>query len=190
MANNRTTIGDVLDSTFRALAGGAAGPEVVSLAEQLRQMQEASQALSQVSQQNTRAVERNTSAQGGSAGGSVGRVLQGFFGSGLGLSPLVSGLARLFTGGNDAPAIPSVATFSLPPSLSVSAGVSGRVSGGPFAVDSAQGNLPRAVSSSQVTVNVQAMDSRSFLDHSQDIARAVRQAMLESGVLTDVIREA
>jgi len=37
---------------------------------------------------------------------------------------------------------------------------------------------------------VQAMDSKSFLDHSADIAMAVRQAMLESSVLNDVVREA
>jgi hypothetical protein len=34
------------------------------------------------------------------------------------------------------------------------------------------------------------MDSRSFMDHSDEIAMAVRQAMLESGVLNDVVREA
>jgi hypothetical protein len=38
-------------------------------------------------------------------------------------------------------------------------------------------------------VQVQAMDSQSFLDHSDDIAQAVRQAMLQSSVLNDVIRE-
>jgi hypothetical protein len=32
------------------------------------------------------------------------------------------------------------------------------------------------------------MDSQSFLDHSTDIAMAVRQAMLESNVLNDVIQ--
>ena len=41
---------------------------------------------------------------------------------------------------------------------------------------------------SQITVQVQAMDSQSFLDHSSDIALAVRQAMLQSSVLNDVIR--
>jgi hypothetical protein len=34
------------------------------------------------------------------------------------------------------------------------------------------------------------MDSRSFLDHSNEIALAVRHAMLESDVLNDVVREA
>jgi hypothetical protein len=40
----------------------------------------------------------------------------------------------------------------------------------------------------QVTIQVQALDSQSFLDHSDDIAMAVRQAMLETTVLNDVIR--
>jgi hypothetical protein len=37
-------------------------------------------------------------------------------------------------------------------------------------------------------VQVQALDSQSFLDHSDDIAAAVRQAMLTSTTLNDVIR--
>jgi hypothetical protein len=67
--------------------------------------------------------------------------------------------------------------------------------GGAYGVDSAQGGAPRAMTNSssaaasQITVQVQAMDSSSFLDHSQDIALAVRQAMLQSTVLNDVIRD-
>jgi len=41
----------------------------------------------------------------------------------------------------------------------------------------------------QITVQVQAMDSRSFLDHSEEIAQAVRQAMLNSHGINDVITE-
>jgi len=41
----------------------------------------------------------------------------------------------------------------------------------------------------QVMVQVQAMDSQSFLDHSEEIARAVRQAMLNSHGINDVITE-
>jgi hypothetical protein len=33
------------------------------------------------------------------------------------------------------------------------------------------------------------MDSRSFLDHSDDIARAVRDAMLRSHSLNDIVSE-
>ena len=65
--------------------------------------------------------------------------------------------------------------------------------GGAYGVDSGQGGAPRAMTNSsaaaQITVQVQAMDSSSFLDHSQDIALAVRQAMLQSTVLNDVIRD-
>ena len=39
----------------------------------------------------------------------------------------------------------------------------------------------------QITVQVQAMDSQSFLDHSDDIAQAVRQAMLNMSSLNDVV---
>ncbi len=39
----------------------------------------------------------------------------------------------------------------------------------------------------QITVNVQAMDSQSFLDHSNEIAQAVRAAMLNSNSINDVV---
>ena len=39
----------------------------------------------------------------------------------------------------------------------------------------------------QITVQVQAMDSQSFLDHSDDIAQAVRQAMLNMNSINDVV---
>jgi hypothetical protein len=42
---------------------------------------------------------------------------------------------------------------------------------------------------SVINVNVQAMDSRSFLDHSQEIARAVREAMLNLNAINDVVAE-
>jgi hypothetical protein len=79
--------------------------------------------------------------------------------------------------------------------VNATAGISASSSGA-FAVDTADGGLPRPVpsatssgSGAQITVNVQAMDSQSFLDHSDDIAQAVRQAMLTSTTLNDVIRE-
>jgi len=41
----------------------------------------------------------------------------------------------------------------------------------------------------QVTVNVQAMDARSFLDRSGDIAMAVRDAMLNLNSINDVVND-
>jgi hypothetical protein len=39
----------------------------------------------------------------------------------------------------------------------------------------------------QVTVNVTAMDSQSFMDHSNDIANAVREAMLNLHPINGVV---
>lgn len=43
--------------------------------------------------------------------------------------------------------------------------------------------------SPQITVNVQAMDARSFLDRSTDIAAAVRDAMLNLNSINDVVND-
>ena len=127
---------------------------------------------------------------GGSSG--VGSPLLGFLGPGLLLGPLISGVLKLFGGGGSSEP-PPLLKFQLPPAVNVHAGVSKGMPGTAFGVDSAQGGLPRPVverAAPQITVQVQAMDSQSFLDHSGDIARAVRQAMLESSILNDVVREA
>jgi len=42
---------------------------------------------------------------------------------------------------------------------------------------------------SNVIVQVNAMDSRSFLDHKDEIAQAVREAVLHSHCLNDVLSE-
>lgn len=46
---------------------------------------------------------------------------------------------------------------------------------------------PAPVTPTQVTVNVNAMDSRSFMDHSDDIANAVREAMLNMHPINGVV---
>ena len=67
----------------------------------------------------------------------------------------------------------------------------GTANGQGTAVDYGQGGTPRAVQNAapQVTIQVSAMDSRSFLDHSDEIARAVREAILHSSPLNDAIAE-
>jgi hypothetical protein len=100
-------------------------------------------------------------------------------------------LAGLFGGGSDSSAPAALPTYMAPLPINLDAGFS--EAGGAFGVDAAQGGSPRAMTTNapapQITVQVQAMDSQSFLDHSQEIAMAVRQAMLETTVLNDVIRE-
>ena len=55
----------------------------------------------------------------------------------------------------------------------------------------ATGSSPATQSTStpQITVNVQAMDARSFLDRSSDIAAAVREAMLNLNSINDVVND-
>jgi hypothetical protein len=128
----------------------------------------------------------------GERSASVGGVVTGI-GVGLGVPALIGGIRRLFGSGDEGKELPPLVEFAWSAPVRVNAGVSERIPGGPFFIDAAQGGVPRPRTSvavpTNITVQVQAMDSRSFLDHSGDIARAVRQAMLESSVLNDVIRE-
>ena len=64
------------------------------------------------------------------------------------------------------------------------------------AVDYDQAGMPRAYdaglrssSQPQVQVTVQAMDARSFLDRSTEIAAAVREAMLNLNSINDVVND-
>lgn len=112
----------------------------------------------------------------------------------LGGLPLVSGLLSLFGGGGDAgvPAPPE--RFTLPPPIRLNAGLfdKGQAVGLiDYSDNSAIRMLEPKLDSSQqtpaVVVNVQAMDSQSFLDRSDDIADAVRKALLNSHPLNDLV---
>ncbi len=128
---------------------------------------------------------------GGSGGGGLG--LSSLLGGGLGLTSLFGGLADLFGGGSSAP--PPLMPFLMPPSVQFQGGIDGPGGGGLTSADWGQNGMPRAVGSGsqaqstpQVTVNVSAMDTQSFLNRSSDIAAAVRQALLNSNSLNDVIQ--
>jgi ElaB/YqjD/DUF883 family membrane-anchored ribosome-binding protein len=199
------TIESVLSEAGVAAGGaGDAGTSQITetlsqLNQQMLQLQTVGEAQTQATTNNTQAVDQNTTQHtqsGSSTAGNIGQTLSSFFGIGSALSPLISGIVSLF-GGDGGPSEPAALTQYIPPSrVNVSAGVSDSSPGQAFGVDYAQGGQPRPVDSgaapsgaTQITVQVQAMDSQSFLDHSNDIALAVRQAMLESSVLNDVIRE-
>jgi hypothetical protein len=192
---SNNTMGQMLAGALPAGAGGATADQLAQLAQQLQQLQTVSQAETETILANTLAVAQNTTQLGQSGGAStaskVGSTLESVLGLGLGLSPLITGLLGLFGGGSSSQT-QAPAAFVLPPSISVSAGVMAAPTPA-FGVDYTAGGQPRAsqspASAPQITVQVQAMDSQSFLDHSNDIALAVRQAMLESSVLNDVIRE-
>jgi hypothetical protein len=124
-----------------------------------------------------------------------GSALGGVLRSGLGLVPLGLKIAGLFRGGGDEePAGP--AAFLPPPSLALEVANAQGILPGLPRVDRGQGGQLRSagpertvVVQPQVTVNVSAMDSRSFMDRSEDIARAVRDAMLHMHPVNDFISE-
>ena len=107
--------------------------------------------------------------------------------------PLLSGLIGLFK--RDKPEQPPLVPYVPPQALRLDGAVAQSTHPPILQVDYGQDGLPRAVQQSgstyapQITVQVQAMDSRSFLDHSAEIARAVREAMLNAHSLNDVLNE-
>jgi hypothetical protein len=181
-------------------AGGSGGSsalndQLTTITQQLQQLQTINQTQIETMEENTLAVAQNSTSKSDSAGStasSVGSTIGSVLGFGLGLSPLISGLVSLFGGGGGSSQASPLVPYVAPPSVTATAGISASQSGA-FGVDTAAGGLPRpqpssSSSSTQITVQVQALDSQSFLDHSDDIAQAVRQAMLESTTLNDVIR--
>ena len=135
---------------------------------------------------------------GGDDGGGVGSTIASIFTSGLGLAPLVSGLLGLFGGGSSSP--PPLEKYTMPDPLYFQGADTGS---GIDSADYDQFGTPRTYSapsgaggsstsasgSPQISVNVQAMDAQSFLDHSTEIAQAVRQAMLTLNSVNDVVND-
>ncbi len=130
---------------------------------------------------------------GGSSGGSL---LDGVLGGGRrsggsvlgsvvgGFSPVVSGLVNLFggVGGKSAP-VP-LPLYSAPQRVHAQASLQGGVVSG---ADSSQSGVSRVQPG--VTVHIQALDTQSILNRSSDIAQAVRQAMLQSHPINDVVAD-
>jgi len=138
--------------------------------------------------------------------------------SGFGMVPLVSELLGLFGGGGSTAPAPLV-KYAMPAAINFEAADSGsgtsnadtdqwgmpraysaggagagtQASGTPGSTATQNNNPGKGSSgtpaSPQITVNVQAMDARSFLDRSHDIAAAVRDAMLNSNSINDVVND-
>ena len=152
---------------------------------------------------------------GGSSGGLSGLLGGGLLGDGIGA--LFSGISSLFGGGSSHP--PPLTQYTAPDKQDFElADADGSVSdsvqdsyGQPrpasFTELAMSGLQPTAQTGSsgssggssnsqapsnqgtQITVQVQAMDSQSFMDRSGDIAQAVRQAMLNMHSINDVVND-
>jgi hypothetical protein len=192
------TLSQVVEGSLAPVGGGSAGGHSQQLAQQLETLTQAETQTAEANAQGANYAASQSPQGPGSgsivsqAGSAIEDVLEG------GLSPLITGILGLFSGGGSAGGASVPAPFLMPPSVGVNAGINEGAPTQPFGVDYAAGGAPRASGSgsgsggaggSQITVQVQAMDSQSFLDRSDDIAQAVRQAMLTSNVLSDVIRE-
>ena len=151
-----------------------------------------------------------STAQSSSGGSALSTVFDVFKG---GLSPLIKGIFGIFGGGGEPAAPAPLMKYALPPSIHFQgAEVGGRVTNADYdqagiaraysgVADAAPVMRPDGAPSSgnagsrpgspppQITVQVQAMDARSFMDRSNDIALAVRDAMLNLNAINDVVNE-
>jgi hypothetical protein len=155
----------------------------------------------------TRASSKSSTSSS-SAGTSAGMLI---LESGFGLAPLIGGLLGLFGGGGSSAPAP-LTKYAMPSALHIEAADTGQ---GLSNADHDQTGMPRAydgtggqpadnavlgssggqtgstgagtASPAHITVSVQAMDARSFMDRSADIAAAVRDAMLNLNSINDVV---
>lgn len=136
----------------------------------------------------TKASSVSNAATSNGAGGIV-KIISQFLG-GSGLSSIVSGIAGVFGGGKPAAPAP-LYQFNLPQSVSVEAGVTRR---GQFVpVNYSQSGQARPNETpppvAQAVPQAMAVDTRWFMDHSEDIASAVKEAMLHSHSINDVVAD-
>ena len=187
-----STSQQTLLTAFNQASGSPAGNQSSTaqqgLIDALGQATQVIDAQTQATSANTDALAQSSQTRGSSAGKDVSDVLNtasSFLGGGLSLMPLVSLFSSLFGGGQSQPA--PLVPYAMPPALNLQSTSSGQgvVWGENGAPRSAGGG--GSSSGQQITVQVQAMDSQSFLDHSDDIAQAVKQAMLNMNSINDVI---
>jgi hypothetical protein len=207
MAN---TTEDEIYQNFLEVSQQNAAAEGQSLASLILQAEQVRQDMAQQTAGASNTVRRSSGSQSGSDDGeSVFSTVLDVFKGGFGVSPLVQGIASLFGSGDDSPAATPLVKYALPPAINFQAA---EVGGQIASADYDQSGTPReyglvpaatapapggssantgsaAAQAAQITVNVQAMDARSFMDRSSDIALAVRDAMLNLNAINDVVND-
>jgi hypothetical protein len=144
--------------------------------------------------------QTGTQTGSSSSGSTSGTVEKTMLEAEAGLPLLIAGLVSAFGGGGSSTPPPLV-KYAMPAAVDFQAAESqGQVSG----LDYDQMGTPRSYAAAgtsgtangtasggapQITFNVQAMDARSFMDRSGDIALAVREAMLNLNSINDVVND-
>ena len=171
--------------------GSSLSPALSEAASEIARLREVYQQQADLITANTQALQTSQNGGGKSAASVIGSTASHVLGGGLGLlSPIVSGLLGLF--GSHASQPQPLPVYTPPPPVAIDAVVRGNAppapSAQPQAATSASAQSQVALAP-QITVNVSAMDSRSFMDHSTDIANAVREAMLNNHPINGVISD-
>jgi len=206
-ANGNTGAGSDVQTLVQELlpqSGDSFSTALTDAARQIDALRSANEALAEVVRSNTQAVTQNSAAQSGdkSVASTIGNVASTVLGSGLGLVPLITSLAHLFGGTKSEPA--PVLRYISPAPLRLDLGDTAQPNAGISSfplVSHGQSGLPRLTRAEepartpapsagpQISIQVNALDSRSFMDHSFEIAQAVRHAMLNSHSLNDVVSD-
>ncbi len=176
-----------LDATVE---GSHLSPALAAAASEIARLREVYQRQADLITANTQALQTSQGGSGKSVVSAIGSTASHALGGGLGLlSPLVSGLMSLF--GRHASQPAALPVYTPPPSVGIDAVLRGSQQGTATTVPAATPAAApqQAAYSPQITVNVSAMDSRSFMDRSTDIANAVREAMLNNHPINGVISD-
>ncbi|MBN9658669.1 MAG: hypothetical protein J0H49_10865 [Acidobacteria bacterium] len=103
------------------------------------------------------------------------------------VNPLVGGLMSLFGGASEETPVP-LAPFSMPAKQKYDVAFSESGGGLMMPLDRGEDGQVRSLGTN-VVVQVEALDSRSFVDRAPEIAQAVKRALLESHGLSGVMQE-
>ena len=173
--------------------------EMLRLSGQLTLLRQVNELNQEVLNANTQALQHSASTQGqvpGNTALDTAKSIGSFLLGGLGIGSLISGISGLIGGGSQDTPAPLV-KYSPPAALQyqgaiMSTGVINNYDyndrGGLRPIESSNASQSPPTTT-QIVVNVNAMDSKSFMDHSDEIAQAVRAAMLNSSSINDVIAE-
>jgi len=142
--------------------------------------------------ENTLAVIENSAVRlqeaKSSKGGSILDKILSFLGGGLPIVNLIRGVVGSTERGGGVVQVPTYARPT-PLTIEMSTGLPGTTGGMQSPWYRLSGDVGNERRSLGVTIQVQALDSKSFLDHSDEIARAVERALLRSHRLRDVLLE-